>query len=1026
MNPSVTHLVLIWAITTLMASLPHSAKANDDWLRLDLTQGTSPADAWRDPTGDWIIAADARPQPDEPNRLTWDEGTGVLLNGRLGKTSNLLSQIEHGDVEAHIEFMVPQGSNSGVYFMGRYEIQILDSWGVENAGAGDCGGIYERWGEQGGYEGIAPRTNAARRPGEWQSFDVIFRAPRFDNQGKKTENARFIKVIHNGVVIHENKEVTGPTRSATYEDEKPLGPLMLQGDHGPVAYRNVWLRMPETDATGAIQSDAIRNYQMGGSVKAFRLLESQMRSADPALRRAMEKGLIKLVGDSTASLDARNQACRLLRLFGSEIMIAPLGAVYLQGGDVSPMIRYALEGLRGETVDRIFRDGLDQLKGDLLLGAIESCRVRRDHRALERLKALAKDSNTDVVRAASIAVATLTGNEKTSATDWPVPAQAADLLRTLTEQQDAALGDLLKGLRDERPLIRQVAAQSVRRLEGISSLLKVTETLPELDPLTQGAVIKSFELMKAQVATPAVLQAATSDHEDVRLTAVQALAVLGGASSVPALARAAGEDGAIGKSAATSLAQIPGKDVDEAILRVMNETADVAVQKACIQAAVDRRVQGAVPALLTAAQNPGNRIDALKALSVLSEADDWQKMVELLYEDWKEDARLAAERTVKALARRMKDGDVKLREAYKAAQDASDEVRAALTRALGEIQNNDTIQTLKEAVKDASDDVRAEAIRVLSEWQNASPLETLKEQATEAPLALQRHLALRGYVAVVLREDSLTPREKLEQYMAAMRLADRPEEQVVVINAVKQLAHIDALRYLAILTQNESTDVAAAASYGFLDCARATATQNPPLVLEILKKTAQRPNGDDFKKQAQELIDGLEKMGDALIAWSVSGPYGSDGATPSAFDEAFAPEKAPQAAEWRWVQLLSQTQLASPLPAGSIDLNHQVFAEHGAAYLRMTITSDNARSAILELGSDDGVKVWLNGELVHANNAARSLRPGEDKVAVELKEGDNTLLLKITQIEGDWGLHARLTDATGQAITGVHCRPSVD
>ena len=71
---------------------------------------------------------------------------------------------------------------------------------------------------------------------------MTFRAPRFDKDGKKTANAVFVKVVHNGKIIHENVEVTGPTRSAAFRDEKPLGPLMLQGDHGPVAYRNIRLK----------------------------------------------------------------------------------------------------------------------------------------------------------------------------------------------------------------------------------------------------------------------------------------------------------------------------------------------------------------------------------------------------------------------------------------------------------------------------------------------------------------------------------------------------------------------------------------------------------------------------------------------------------------------------------------------------------------------------------------------------------------------------------------------------------------
>ena len=90
--------------------------------------------------------------------------------------------------------------------------------------------------------GVAPRVNASKPPGQWQSFHIWFRAPRFDSSGKKTEKARFLKVVHNGVTIHENVELEGPTRASMTTPESPAGPLMLQGDHGPVAYRNIYLR----------------------------------------------------------------------------------------------------------------------------------------------------------------------------------------------------------------------------------------------------------------------------------------------------------------------------------------------------------------------------------------------------------------------------------------------------------------------------------------------------------------------------------------------------------------------------------------------------------------------------------------------------------------------------------------------------------------------------------------------------------------------------------------------------------------
>ena len=218
-----------------------SRKMAAEWV--DLLAGES-FSSWRQPLGDWKIVGDVFKDPNNERRLVSKPGTGAAVNGERGRTRHLVTKMEHSDIEAHIEFVVPKGSNSGAYFMGRYEIQVFDSWGVEKPKHSDCGGIYQRWRRQkpNGYEGRPPRVNASWPPGEWQSFDVIFRAPRFDDAGRKVANARFVKVVHNGRIIHENEDLTGPTRAGMFGDESPKGPLMFQGDHGPVAYRNVRVR----------------------------------------------------------------------------------------------------------------------------------------------------------------------------------------------------------------------------------------------------------------------------------------------------------------------------------------------------------------------------------------------------------------------------------------------------------------------------------------------------------------------------------------------------------------------------------------------------------------------------------------------------------------------------------------------------------------------------------------------------------------------------------------------------------------
>ncbi|MBM4031907.1 MAG: DUF1080 domain-containing protein [Planctomycetes bacterium] len=219
----------------------------------DLIKGEG-MEGWKKPTGEWTQVGEAAKDPANEKLIATKEGKGTLVNGAKGRTSNLFTEAEFGDIEAHIEFMVPKGSNSGIYFAGRYEIQVYDSFGVAKAPYPgiECGGIYERWDAKRkpqGFEGHSPRVNASKPPGEWQAFDVVFIAPRFDKDGTKTANAKFVKVVHNGQVVHDNVELTGPTRAAAFNDEKATGPLMFQGDHGPVAYRNLRVRpLPESAA----------------------------------------------------------------------------------------------------------------------------------------------------------------------------------------------------------------------------------------------------------------------------------------------------------------------------------------------------------------------------------------------------------------------------------------------------------------------------------------------------------------------------------------------------------------------------------------------------------------------------------------------------------------------------------------------------------------------------------------------------------------------------------------------------------
>ncbi len=207
------------------------------------------------PAANWQLGGGLGGDPRTQKNLTPLPGTGILINNPTATArGQLFTNDEHGDAEIDLDFLLTPGSNSGVYVMGRYEVQLLDSWGATTLKPGDCGGIYQRWDESRGkgnegYEGSAPRANASRAPGLWQHLHIEFKAPRFDAAGKKTANARFLKVVLNDFVVQENVEVTGPTRSAAFPEEGPLGPLMIQGDHGPVAIRALAIKKFDPTAT---------------------------------------------------------------------------------------------------------------------------------------------------------------------------------------------------------------------------------------------------------------------------------------------------------------------------------------------------------------------------------------------------------------------------------------------------------------------------------------------------------------------------------------------------------------------------------------------------------------------------------------------------------------------------------------------------------------------------------------------------------------------------------------------------------
>ncbi len=222
-------------LTALGAALVDEYKSGIVWPEPPVidpgTPGSAPSDA--------IVLFDGT------NLDAWDGGENWEINDAVAtvRKTGITTKQAFGDCQLHVEYATPsevKGSgqgrgNSGVYMMGRYEIQILDSFNNLTYFDGQCGAIYKQQ---------PPTVNACRKPGEWQSYDIIFQAPRFNEDGSVAKPA-YVTVLHNGVVIHNHFELQGSTsytEPPKYTKHADKLPIHIQNHGNPLRFRNIWVR----------------------------------------------------------------------------------------------------------------------------------------------------------------------------------------------------------------------------------------------------------------------------------------------------------------------------------------------------------------------------------------------------------------------------------------------------------------------------------------------------------------------------------------------------------------------------------------------------------------------------------------------------------------------------------------------------------------------------------------------------------------------------------------------------------------
>ncbi len=563
--------------------------------------------------------------------------------------------------------------------------------------------------------------------------------------------------------------------------------------------------------------------------------------------------------------------------------------------------------------------------------------------------------------------------------------------------------------------LRLAAARLSGELPGEQATKMFAKQLPSLSVETKVALLVALSARGDKAAADAVARLTRDRDEAVRVAAVRALAVLGDASHIRRLATLAQRRGPVGEAALDTLGRMRG--VDAAILTSMRN-ANKRLKTVFVRTLVVRRTPGAAPALLAAAEdaNASVRIAALKALGSLAEEKDVPALIALLVSAKTSREMRTAGKAVLAVCRRVDDADrcAELLIPTAANPKTPEKARGTLLEVLGELGGKKALATVRAALKDLDDDIKDAAVRSLTRWPDAAVAPDLLDLAKNSKKLVHRVLALRGYVRVVGLPSDRPAGDTVKMYEKGMTAAARPEDKRLVLAGMGGVAAPEALATVdGYLNDASLHGEAAAATVRIADAIGNSHTADAKVALKKIMKIAK---DERTKARARSMLADIERLEGYIVAWMASGSYTRKGlARADLFNIEFAPEK-PDGSEVKWIAMPVFTDKARPW---LLDINQAFRGEDCVAYLRTRVRSPERQEALIELGSDDGVTVWLNGELVHANNALRGIALAQDKVKVTLEKGWNSLLVKVTQGPGDWSLCLRLRTPDGMTLEGL-------
>jgi HEAT repeat protein len=570
----------------------------------------------------------------------------------------------------------------------------------------------------------------------------------------------------------------------------------------------------------------------------------------------------------------------------------------------------------------------------------------------------------------------------------------------------------VKALDGRDRLRANAAATALREIRGQTVTGALTTALPRVSPAGRARLLDVIAERGDPGAAAAVATAMEDADAGVRLRAIAALGRLGGDRAAKPLLVVAGRGSADEKAAAAvAIGMLRGTGVASRLTDALGDGA-AAVRAAALTALRARRDDVPLPVVVRMAQTDKGepRTAALAALRDLGGVAEARALVDMLARPGVEEPEAVAS-TVAHIARKHPGGIEPVRAALARTKGAPE--RGVLLTCLGEIGGPAALESLTAALGDGDGDVQMAALRALAEWPTPEPTAALRDLAGKPPSERVRAVAFRGYVRMLRQSGNVAT--GAQGFGHAIELARSDDEKRLLLSGLATVGSADALALAIGLSA--SPGLRAEAEMAALAIAQMTAAAWPNDTRDALAKLAASAADEGLRAKATALMATMGKFGDFVLVWEVSPSYEREGANfTHLFDLAFPPETGAPDAEVGWRAMPVGT---APDQPWLLDLLALHGGEQKVAYLRTSVHADTARDLVLEIGSDDGPKVWWNGQVVFANNTPRAAAPGQDKVTVGVKAGWNSLMVKVTQNVMGWGLVARFTEADGAPATAL-------